>query len=137
MRTALVFAATLVLVPACSPATTACTPGASVACTGPGGCSGGQVCRSDGSGYEACVCGVDGGMADAPSGPPLICDSGLGAATAACAACMSAACCAEATACVADPECTSCLGSGGAPGCSATLDALESCRTTMCATDCS
>ena len=36
---------------------TACTPGASVACVGVGGCSGGQTCASDGSGYGACACG--------------------------------------------------------------------------------
>jgi len=34
-----------------------CTPGLSVACVGPGGCSGGQACKSDGSGYEPCNCG--------------------------------------------------------------------------------
>lgn len=38
-----------------------CASGQSVACTGPGGCSGGQACKADGSGYEACVCGVGGG----------------------------------------------------------------------------
>jgi len=35
-----------------------CTPGQSVACTGPGGCAGGQVCNADGTGYEACACGA-------------------------------------------------------------------------------
>ncbi len=44
----------------------ACIPGRSVACVGPGGCAGGQVCRADGTGYEACVCGggSDGGAPD-------------------------------------------------------------------------
>jgi len=37
-----------------------CTPGASVSCVGAGGCPGGQVCASDGSGYGSCACG-DGG----------------------------------------------------------------------------
>ena len=40
-----------------------CTAGQSIACVGPAGCSGGQACKSDGSGYEACQCGTpaDGG----------------------------------------------------------------------------
>lgn len=47
-----------------------CVPGVAVACVGPGGCAGGQMCRADGSGFAACDCGagldasVDGG--DAP-----------------------------------------------------------------------
>ena len=36
----------------------ACTPGASVACAGPGACAGFQVCKSDGSGLDACRCGT-------------------------------------------------------------------------------
>lgn len=40
----------------------ACAPGESVACVGPGGCSGAQVCRGDGAGFRACDCG--GGGAD-------------------------------------------------------------------------
>jgi len=40
--------------PAPSPA---CIPGATQACVGPGGCSGGQVCRPDGTGYGGCDCG--------------------------------------------------------------------------------
>jgi hypothetical protein len=31
----------------------ACTPGESKACTAPGGCQGGQVCKNDGSGFSA------------------------------------------------------------------------------------
>ena len=46
--------------PACSSssgsASPACIPGASVACVGPGGCSGNQVCKSDGSGFDSCSC---------------------------------------------------------------------------------
>jgi hypothetical protein len=34
----------------------ACTPGASIACTGPSGCSGFQVCKPDGGGYQRCDC---------------------------------------------------------------------------------
>ncbi len=33
-----------------------CTAGASVACVGPGGCAGGQVCKADGT-YDTCICG--------------------------------------------------------------------------------
>ncbi len=36
--------------------TSKCTPGASVACTGPSGCPGGQVCNGDGASYAICVC---------------------------------------------------------------------------------
>ena len=34
-----------------------CVPGASQACIGPAGCSGGQACSADGSHFEACDCG--------------------------------------------------------------------------------
>jgi hypothetical protein len=34
-----------------------CVPGASQACVGPGGCTGGQVCLPDGSGLATCDCG--------------------------------------------------------------------------------
>src|SRR5579872_1741276 len=37
-----------------------CTPGASVGCVGPGGCTGYQVCKDDGSGLETCRCGTAG-----------------------------------------------------------------------------
>jgi hypothetical protein len=42
-------------------AMTVCTPGASVACTGPGGCAGGQVCNANGSAFGACDCGSSAG----------------------------------------------------------------------------
>jgi hypothetical protein len=47
-----------------------CTPGQSIACVGSGGCSGGQACTSDGSGYGACECaaGSDGGDASTGTG---------------------------------------------------------------------
>lgn len=35
----------------------ACVPGNSQACVGPAGCSGGQACKADGTGYEPCNCG--------------------------------------------------------------------------------
>jgi hypothetical protein len=35
----------------------ACVPGATQACVGPAGCSGGQVCAPDGSQFQACDCG--------------------------------------------------------------------------------
>jgi hypothetical protein len=48
-----------------------CVPGASVACTGNDGCSGGQVCSSDGASYGSCMCGesptADGGGSSAES----------------------------------------------------------------------
>jgi hypothetical protein len=48
--------------PLVAPSERACAPGASTACTGPGGCAGGQVCSSDGSAYGPCDCGpVSGG----------------------------------------------------------------------------
>lgn len=34
-----------------------CTPGATLACVGPGACQGGQVCLESGSGYGPCDCG--------------------------------------------------------------------------------
>jgi len=37
-----------------------CVPGQSVACTGPGGCRGGQACAADGRSYEACACASSG-----------------------------------------------------------------------------
>src|ERR1700722_16994349 len=36
--------------------TSACTPGQSVPCAGPGGCLGGQACNAAGTGYLACDC---------------------------------------------------------------------------------
>jgi hypothetical protein len=39
-----------------SDATSVCTPGQSIACVGPGGCSGGQICNASGSGYLSCDC---------------------------------------------------------------------------------
>jgi hypothetical protein len=38
-----------------------CAPGRSLACVATNGCSGVQMCKADGSGYEACVCFADGG----------------------------------------------------------------------------
>jgi hypothetical protein len=37
--------------------TRACIPGSTQACVGPGACSGGQACASDGSGFGPCDCG--------------------------------------------------------------------------------
>jgi hypothetical protein len=45
----------------------ACVPGQSIACVAPGGCSGGQRCKSDGSGYEDCIC-TDAGTPPSPDG---------------------------------------------------------------------
>jgi len=41
--------------PAPAPASV-CVPGATHACVGPGGCSGGQACSTDGTHFEACDC---------------------------------------------------------------------------------
>ena len=38
-------------------AATACIPGVTQACIGPGGCNGGQACVSNGSGFGPCDCG--------------------------------------------------------------------------------
>lgn len=60
-----------VVVSSCNPGSTNCVPGHSVACVGVAGCSGGQVCRADGSGYGECACGgsdagvLNGGTSDA------------------------------------------------------------------------
>jgi hypothetical protein len=60
---------------------TACVPGQSIACVGPGGCSSGQACKSDGSGYEACSCtsGTGGGGPGGGSGDSGIPDAGVDA----------------------------------------------------------
>ncbi len=44
-----------------------CVPGATQACVGPAGCSGGQACRADGAGYGPCDCGATKPAADAGS----------------------------------------------------------------------
>ena len=46
---------------------TACVPGTTQTCVGPGACSGGQSCLADGKGFSPCDCG--GGAA--PKTPPL------------------------------------------------------------------
>lgn len=51
-----VAAAPPVAAPAPKPAAL-CVPGSSQACVGPAGCTGGQACKADGSGYEPCNCG--------------------------------------------------------------------------------
>jgi hypothetical protein len=52
-----------------SSATRGCTPGATQPCVGPGACIGGQSCRSDGQGFEACNCGNQADVG-APDGSP-------------------------------------------------------------------
>jgi MYXO-CTERM domain-containing protein len=46
-----------------------CAPGQSVACVGADGCSGGQACNDEGTGFVACVCGSS--VDDAGSGPSI------------------------------------------------------------------
>lgn len=41
----------------------ACVPGQSIQCAGPSGCSGSQVCKVDGSGFDSCDCGHAGNTA--------------------------------------------------------------------------
>jgi len=50
--------------PPSAPSPGTCLPGASKACVGPGGCSGGQVCLADGKALGACDCGAP--TTDAP-----------------------------------------------------------------------
>jgi hypothetical protein len=52
------------------PATPACVPGATQACVGPGGCSGGQACAADGLRFDACNCGSPTTSPSAPSPTP-------------------------------------------------------------------
>lgn len=48
----------ILCIAAAAPAKAArCTPGQSIACVGPGGCKGGQVCNPDGHSFGACDCG--------------------------------------------------------------------------------
>jgi hypothetical protein len=61
--------------------TAVCTPGASVACTGPGGCAGGQVCNNDGSALGTCDCGAPSGSASGASGANADSGSGIGSGT--------------------------------------------------------
>ena len=60
----------------------ACAPGASVSCTGPGSCSGFQICKPDGSGYTPCDCSGSGGAGGSSGsagsgGASTVCPSGL------------------------------------------------------------
>ena len=52
------------------PSRLACTPGASQACVGIGGCSGGQACLEDGSGYAPCQCAPEASDPPASSESP-------------------------------------------------------------------
>src|SRR3984885_281491 len=72
-RLLIAFAASL-YVAACGTGTaqSECTPGQSISCVGPGGCTGGQTCNGDGDGYDDCICGTsesDGGSGDGKTGP--------------------------------------------------------------------
>lgn len=51
-----------------SSASKVCTPGQSVACVGVGACQGGQLCKADGTGYEACQCGGGAGSGGSSGG---------------------------------------------------------------------
>jgi Tol biopolymer transport system component len=51
----------LLSVMSCGSVNKVCAPGKSESCVGVGGCPGGQVCKSDGSGFELCGCSALGG----------------------------------------------------------------------------
>lgn len=57
-----------------------CVPGASIGCVGPGGCSGYQVCASDGMHYDPCICETDptGGAGGGDAGGAGTGGSGVG-----------------------------------------------------------
>jgi hypothetical protein len=42
-----------------TPNASVCAAGRSIACSGPDGCSGHQICRDDGSAYDVCICAGD------------------------------------------------------------------------------
>lgn len=100
----------------------ACVPGASVSCVGPGACQGGQVCNADGTGYGACECASGGGGSSSGgsgSGDDGGDDGGSGGTSGAmnpeCQACVSealngSACSSYAAACGANPDCFSYIG---------------------------
>jgi len=48
----------------------ACVPGATQRCIGVAGCTGGQACLRDGSGYGECDCGMQKAAPDLPSAAP-------------------------------------------------------------------
>jgi hypothetical protein len=47
-----------------------CVPDQSIACAGPAGCSGFQVCSADGSAYGPCACATEGGRVPTDSAAP-------------------------------------------------------------------
>jgi hypothetical protein len=49
-----------------------CVPGASQACTGPGGCEGGQICADDGSRFGPCDCSLPAGAEAGAPGTPEV-----------------------------------------------------------------
>lgn len=55
-----------------------CLPGASIACVGVGGCSGGQVCNSSGSAYGPCDCGQGDASANDASNDAQTADADAG-----------------------------------------------------------
>jgi hypothetical protein len=55
--------------PAAAKPALACTPGASQACVGPGGCNGGQVCLPGGAAFGQCDCGGAKPPAEPPAQP--------------------------------------------------------------------
>jgi len=66
-----------------APSATACIPGRSVACVGPGGCSSNQVCNGEGTGYGPCEC------AQTDASAPTLCVPGQSIACAGPGGCIS------------------------------------------------
>jgi hypothetical protein len=51
-----------------TPVTQVCVPGKSEACAGVNGCSGAQVCKQNGTGFDSCICGSTGGGSTSSGG---------------------------------------------------------------------
>lgn len=94
---------------------TACIPGQSVACVGPGGCSSNQVCNGVGSGYGPCDC------AQTEASIPAVCVPGQAIVCASSGGCSSNQVCNDAGSgygpCVCAPcvpgQAVACVGPGG------------------------
>lgn len=56
--------------PVVAPKPAVCAPGSTQACVGVAGCSGGQACVADGSGYSPCDCGPASSVPPSPSPLP-------------------------------------------------------------------
>jgi hypothetical protein len=128
---------------------TACAPGQSIACAGPGGCVSNQVCNAAGTGYGACMCSND--------GAPFLCVPGQSIACTGPGGCFSNQVCmgdgmaygscvcddAGSVECDTANDCTNLLGpvpqnfcpticSNGSHGCAHYICVAGICQTTYC-----